>query len=75
MSRLVLVLDLEADATLWDPHEAVEDVLARGESLPTFTPGMAFFLPVGSGYPVEDSVDGTFVAAEWVDDDYEVPKR
>lgn len=69
MSRIVLVIDLAAEADLWDPHEAIEDVLARGENLPTFEPGMPFVLPVGGSY-AEDTVDGAFVAAEWVADGY-----
>lgn len=69
MSRIALVLDLDAEAIVWDPHEAIEDVLARGDKLPTFEPGMPFILPVGGSYGT-DTVGGTFVAAEWVPDDF-----
>lgn len=72
MTRIALIIDLDADSTLWDPHEAIEDVLARGEHLPTFEPGMPFVLPVGGSYDA-DSVGGTFVACEWVPDDFTIP--
>ena len=71
MARLVLVLDLTAEPALWDPHEVIEDVLAHAEGLPTFGPGVPWFLTTHEGQT--DVQEGTFVACEWVADDYLPP--
>lgn len=65
MARLVLVLDVTADPRLWDPHEVIEDILAHAEALPTFEPGVPWFLTTHDGQT--DVQEGTFVSAEWAD--------
>lgn len=62
MARLVLVLDVEANPALWDPHEVIEDILAHAHDLPTFEPGMAWFLKDAGQ---TDAQAGTFVSCEW----------
>ena len=69
MAKLVLVLDVTADPQLWDPHEVIEDILAHADGLPTFSPGMAWFLKDAGQ---TDAQEGTFVACEWVKDDFDV---
>lgn len=63
MARLVLVLDVTAEPNLWDPHEVIEDILAHADQLPTFQPGMAWFLTQHDGQT--DVQEGTFVSCEW----------
>jgi hypothetical protein len=66
VARLVLVLDVTAEPNLWDPHEVIEDILAHAEELPTFEPGMAWFLTQPDGIGIQE---GTFVSCEWEDED------
>lgn len=69
MARLVLVLDVTAEPNLWDPHEVIEDILAHAERLPTFEPGMSWFLELEGEIPIQE---GTFVACEWVRADFDL---
>jgi len=62
MARLHLIIDVGAEPALWDPHEVIEDVLAHAEGLPTFTPGMSWFLDDADGSPIQS---GTFISCEW----------
>lgn len=62
MARLHLILDVDADPRLWDPHEVIEDILAHAEDLPTFTPGLAWFLRQRDSTDIQE---GTFVSCEW----------
>lgn len=62
MTKLHLILDVEAQPNLWDPHEVIEDILAHAEGLPTFTPGMSWFIEDFGGSPAQA---GTFVSCEW----------
>jgi hypothetical protein len=66
VAKLVLVLDVEASPSLWDPHEVIEDILAHAERLPTFTPGLAWFLDRDDEGEIQS---GTFVSCEWATDD------
>lgn len=66
MARLHLILDVEAESALWDPHEVIEDILAHAEGLPPFTPGMSWFINDGGGSPAQS---GTFVSCEWESDE------
>lgn len=62
MARLVLKIDVPDErATMWDPHEVIEDILAHAEELPTFEPGMGWFISDGQ----TEIQEGTFVSCEW----------
>jgi hypothetical protein len=67
MARLVLVLDVTAEPSLWDAHEVIEDILAHAEDLPTFEPGMAWFIRKGGASNMTDIQEGTFVSCEWAE--------
>ena len=62
MATLVLKIDVKANPALWDPHEVIEDILAHADDLPTFEPGVAWFL---RGRDETDIQAGTFVSCEW----------
>lgn len=64
MARLVLVIDVPDErARHWDPHEVIEDILAHADGLPTFEPGMSWFLTDDGG--TTDIQEGMFVSCEW----------
>lgn len=58
MAVLVLRIDVPLNPSLWDPHEVIEDILASGHRLPTFSEGQNWFLP-------GDVQEGTFLTCEW----------
>lgn len=62
MARLVIVLDVDANPTLWDPHEVVEDILAHADKLPTFGENVPFTIPDERDGDIQR---GTFISAEW----------
>ena len=66
MSRLVIIIDVAADASMWDPEEVAEDILAHADKLPTFGRGVPWFLQDPGGTDVQE---GTFISAEWSDPD------
>ena len=62
MARLVVVIDVLANPSLWDPHEVFEDILAHADALPTFGEGVPWFLRDRGGTDIQE---GTFISAEW----------
>lgn len=64
MARLVLKIDVPDErAHLWDPHEVIEDILANADQLPTFTPGLSWFIHDIDGQT--EIQQGVFVSCEW----------
>jgi hypothetical protein len=62
MARIHLILDVTAEPSLWDPHELIEDILVHADELPTFEPGLAWFIAS------EETIEGTFVSCYWEDE-------
>jgi len=60
MARLIIVIDVTAESSVWDPHDVAEDILSHADMLPTFGAGVPWFLGTGG-----DIQEGTFVSAEW----------
>ena len=62
MARLHVVIEVDVNPLLWDPHEVVEDVLAYAHKLPTFGSDVKWSITDDRDGGIQS---GTFISAEW----------